>query len=90
MSKSRNDALDAAGRWLVATSTCLFSHSGMHDLQRRYASTFIVDEWRESFVDNPACVGNHRSHEAAVNCGIRFAKKHTLLGAQRLEDTHYV
>ena len=87
---------------LVATSTTHFvkvyrefkgAWGFTHETSRieyRYGSEFIVDAWRESFVSNTACRGNHRTHEAAVNCGIRYANRVGIIGAQRLEDAHYV
>ena|SRR3990167_8762983 len=87
--------------WLVATSLTHFVKvyrttkdwvGFSHDYERienHYSSEFILDEWREKFASNPSCVGNHRTHEAAVNCGIRYAKR-VGLKAQRLEDAHYV
>lgn len=85
---TRISMLRAAPR-VITTSACLFSHSGMHDLRRRYSSEFFVDEHREEVVSNPACESNHRTHEAAVNCGLRFARSIGVV-ALRLEDAEYV
>lgn len=74
---------------IITTSTCRFIHRGLHDLTTRYTSEFFVDEHREEVVDNPACESNHRTHEAAVNCGLRFAKSIGIV-ALRLEDAEYI
>jgi hypothetical protein len=73
-----------AGKWLVAEGTGEYFQTYSN---RR--GEFIVDEYREAFVGNPQCVQNHRTREAAVNCGKRYAKMLGLV-ARRQEDVHYI
>ena len=51
---------------LVATS--MYSTTGL------YRALFWVDSWHEHSADSPQCIGNHRTHEAAVNCAKRYAR----------------
>ena len=86
-----------AGKWLVAEGTGEYFQTysnrrgfwGGYSTVEKYRSEFIVDEWREAFVTNPTCYGRHRTHQAAVKCGQRYAKS-IGLSAQRLEDAYYV
>ena len=82
-----------AGKWLVAEGTGEYFQKyserrgfwGGYITVEKYRSEFIVDEYRESFVGNPQCVQNHRTREAAVNCGKRYAKMLGLV-ARRQEE----
>lgn len=65
-------ALEAvrAASLLVATSS-FNPNSGVY----LYRASFWLDSWHEQAADSPQCLGNHRSHEAAANCALRFANR---------------
>jgi len=62
------DAIQAAPL-LIATST----YSGRRD-GACYRASFWLDSWHEQYTDSPQCIGNHRTHDAAVNCALRYAR----------------